>query len=260
MADPGTAVAARRVLIPRPRGRGEDLARRLEARGAEVDLRPAIAFDDPADRGPRDRAVADVASFDWIVVTSPTGVSHLLDGVERAGVRWPAEGRLAAVGPGTSAALRERGRSPDVVARRADAVGLSADLVPRVAPGSRVLVVRPESGARDVLVDALRGVGAEVHAVAFYRTVASAEAAGIARDLIEGRYTVAVFTSPSTLLRILDAAGDRRHLVERALRGLAVVAIGPVTERALLDRGIPPAAVASSPTDEDVEAAVVAVW
>ena len=76
---------------------------------------------------------------------------------------------VAAIGPGTARALRERGIEPDVVPERAVAEGLVEAL--RDVPFRRAVVARAKEG-RDVLPDALRARGAEVEVVALYETVA----------------------------------------------------------------------------------------
>ncbi len=250
----------RRVVVTRPEGRGDGLAERLRRSGARVDLRPTIAFDAPSDRAARDRAAGRVGEYRFVVVTSPTAVGFLIEAVRAAG-GTPLDGaRVAAVGPGTARAFEDAGVRPAIVASRADADGLAGDLAPRIRAGDRVLVVRPESGARDVLPRALEERGARVDAVPFYRTVAAPACADLARRLVAGEYDVAVFSSPSTFARLLEGAGDAEPRVLAALRSLRTVAIGPVTASAMAARGVDPDAVAAAPTDDAVAAAVESVW
>jgi uroporphyrinogen-III synthase len=138
------------VIVTRPEGQSDELAGRLRALGHEVVLCPLVRVEPLGD------APLDVAPYDWVIVTSANGARELarrLRGRPR---------RLAAIGPGTSAALAEHGLGTDLVPRVSTQEGLLAEL-PR--PAGRVLVAAAE-GARRVLVDAL-----DADFVPLYRTV-----------------------------------------------------------------------------------------
>jgi uroporphyrinogen III methyltransferase/synthase len=137
------------VIVTRARAQIEPLASRIEALGHEVVRCPLIELE------PTGPEVLDVAGYDWVVVTSPFGARELL---RRARGELP---RVAAIGPGTAAALREGGVEPAFVPRVSSQEGLAAEL-----PGSegRILFAGAER-ARRHLVDAL---GAEF--VPLYRT------------------------------------------------------------------------------------------
>ena len=256
----GRPQGRRRVVITRPEGRGERLADRLREQGAQVDLRPTIAFDAPSDPRPRDRALAVLDTYRFVVVTSPTAVAFLIDALRESDAPRIDGARVAAVGPGTATALAIAGVRAGIVAARADGEGLAAALVPRVVAGDRVLLVRPESGARDLLPRVLEAAGAKVDAVPLYRTVATPDCVSLATDVLAGCYDVAVFSSPSTFLRLLDGAGAGRARLVEALQTLRTVAIGPVTARAMAAEGVAADVVAGSPTEDAVATAVEAVW
>ncbi len=78
---------------------------------------------------------------------------------------------MAAIGPGTAAALGERGVIADVVPERSVAEALVEALADVELEGRPVLIARAAE-ARDVLPDALRERGADVDVVALYETVA----------------------------------------------------------------------------------------
>src|SRR5690606_3842850 len=78
--------------------------------------------------------------------------------------------KIAAIGPGTAAALETHGLVADLVAKDHKGEGLAAELVAAIgAPPPRVLLARAEV-ARDVVPDALRKAGCEVDVVAVYKT------------------------------------------------------------------------------------------
>ena len=147
----GPASKRLRVIVTRARGQVEPLAQRLEELGLEVVRCPLIELE-PI--GPDD---VDVAGYDWVVVTSPFAARELL---RRARGQLP---QVAAIGPGTAAALAEGGVAPALVPAVSTQEGLLAEL-PR--PAGRVLFAGAER-ARPLLADEL---GADV--VPLYRTTA----------------------------------------------------------------------------------------
>jgi uroporphyrinogen III methyltransferase/synthase len=222
----------RRVLVTRARTQASGLAARLEALGAEVLQAPAIRIE-PL---PFEPPVLD--RYDIVVVTSANGVDLLLPGDVR-----PLHGvTVAAIGPATARALRDRGIVPDVVPAEAVSESLLAAL--GEVGGRRVLVATAE-GARDVLPAGLRERGAHVDVVHLYRTVPEPVDADAVRsaDLI-------TFTSSSTVASLAAVLGDG------ALNGLRAASIGPVTSAALREHGIEPAAEADPHTVEGLVAAV----
>ena len=128
-----------RVVVTRPREQAAPLADRLEALGHEVVLCPLIEVEPLGD------APIDVAAYDWVIVTSANGAREL------ARRRRGEPKRVAAIGPGTAATLRERGLAPDLVPAVATQEGLAAEL-PR--PAGRVLLAAAED-ARSFLADEL---------------------------------------------------------------------------------------------------------
>jgi uroporphyrinogen III methyltransferase / synthase len=209
-------LAGRTIVVTRARAQASGLAARLRALGAQVIEAPAIRIE------PLPVAVPDLAGFDLLCLTSPNGVRRLFEEVRDA--RALAGPAIAAIGPGTAAALREHGVEADVVPERSVAEALVEALAG--VPVRRALVARAQD-ARDVLPDALRARGAEVEVLALYRTVAEpldapTRAAALGADL-------ATFTSASSVRFFHEAAGT--------LDGPRLVSIGPVTSAALRELG-----------------------
>ncbi len=133
---------------------------------------------------------------------------------------------VAAIGPGTAAALREVGIVADVVAERSLAEGL-LEALPADLRGSRALVARAEE-ARDTLPEGLRAAGAEVDVVPLYRTLGSVPRHPermLAADAV-------AFTSSSTVSRFAEA------LAGHDLSGVRGVSIGPVTSATARELGV----------------------
>ena len=119
---------------------------------------------------PLDGPAPEIEGYDLICLTSPNGVRLLFSRLAAAGrdARSLAGARVAAIGPGTAAALRAHGVIADVVPERFVAEGLVEALAD--LPVSRALVARAAE-ARDVLPDALRARGAVVDVLPLYETV-----------------------------------------------------------------------------------------
>jgi uroporphyrinogen-III synthase len=192
-----------RIVVTRADADADPLAARLEALGHEVVRCPLIRIEPLGDEP------IDPAAYDWVVVTSRNGARELarrLVGAPR---------HLAAIGPGTAEALRERGLRAELVPRVSTQEGLLAEL-----PEGRVLVAAAE-GARRLLVEER-----DADFLPLYRTVE------LSPPPPEG--DVAIVASASAA-RALAATGAR----------LPVVAIGPQTEAEAHARGLEVAAVAA---------------
>jgi uroporphyrinogen III methyltransferase / synthase len=219
------------VVVTRARAQASGMARTLAALGAEVVELPAIRIEPRIDSPEVDRAVDEIHSYALVCLTSPNGVRLLFDALEAAGrdARALANATVAAIGPGTAAALRERGIVADVVPERSIAEALVESLQDVDVSGRPALVARAAE-ARDVLPDALRERGADVDVIALYETVAEdpdPEAIEAAQDA-----DYVTFTSSSTVRNLLGAVGDRFP------NGARVVSIGPVTSETAHEAGL----------------------
>jgi uroporphyrinogen-III synthase len=206
-----------RIVVTRPEARVAELVGRLEALGHEVVSCPLVDTE-PLGEGP-----IDLDGYDWVVMTSRTGAEEL---ARRARGSWPA---VAAIGPGTTDALRELGHEPAFVPGESTQEGLVAEF-PR--PTGRVLFAGAE-GARRLLVEQL---GAEF--VPLYRTVELEP-----RELPAGDLVVLASASAARAYGRLGAT-------------LPVVSIGPETTKAAEAAG---ARVAAEARTHDLEGLVSAV-
>ena len=221
----------RRVVVTRARAQASGLAASLRALGAEVIELPAIRIEPRIDSAEVREAIADLHSYALVCLTSPNGVRLLFEAMAAQGrdARALANATVAAIGPGTAAALGERGVIADVVPERFVAEALVEALAGLELADRPVLVARAAE-ARDVLPDALRDRGARVDVVALYETVAEQPAPEAVEAAQAADYVT--FTSSSTVRNLLTAVGDRFP------REARVVSIGPVTSEAARDAGL----------------------
>jgi uroporphyrinogen III methyltransferase/synthase len=206
-----------RVIVTRPREQAGALTERLEALGLEVVLCPLIELE------PTGPAELDLSGYDWVVVTSPRGAREL---AQRRTGDLP---RVAAIGPGTAAALREQDIEPALVSRVSMQEGLVAEFL---ADPGRVLFAGAED-ARPHLAEALRA-----DTVVLYRTRQLRPAEPPEGDLV-----------------VLASASAARALAALGLE-IPAVSIGPETTREARAHGIEVVAEAES---HDLDGLVAAV-
>ena len=227
-APPAARQAGRRHPGARPGERAS--ARRSTALGAEVVELPAIRIEPRIDAPEVRAAVESLHTYALVCLTSPNGVRLLFEAMARAGPRRPGprQAQVAAIGPGTAAALGERGVIADIVPERFVAEALVEALAGSVE-GKPVLVARAAE-ARDVLPEALRERGAEVDVVALYETVREDPRPERDRGRQGGRLR--------HLHLLLDGAQLPRGGRRPDARGSAVVSIGPVTSETAREAGL----------------------
>lgn len=206
-----------RIVLTRAEETSGELATALRDEGFDVTECPLIRIE------PIEGPPLELAGYDWLILTSRPGVEQLF-----ARLDGPLP-RVAVVGPGTAAALREHGVEPAVVPRRSTQEGLVAEL-PR--PPGRVLFAGAED-ARDVLVREL-----DADFVPLYRTVGLRPEHFPDADLV-------VLASPSAA-RALAAIR----------RDLPCVSIGPVTSEEARAAGL---TVATEASTHDLDGLVDAV-
>jgi uroporphyrinogen III methyltransferase / synthase len=236
------------VAVTRARAQASGLAARLRGLGAAVVEAPAIRIE------PLGGPAPELGRYDLVCLTSPNGVRILFDRLQEAGrdARAFAGSTVAAIGPGTAAALREHGIVADVIPGRSTAEGLLDALAGRPArpwEGGRALVARAKQ-ARDALPDGLGERGAEVDVLPLYETVAESLLDAQVDAVLAADYVT--FTSSSTVTRLLEATGDRRPDHAR------LVSIGPVTSATLREHGLEPDAEAASHDIDGLVAALLA--
>jgi len=218
----------RSVVVTRAREQASELRARLEELGAEVVELPAISVE------PVEFSLPDLGAYSWLVLTSPNGVDALFDrGLAPAGrdARAFQRVRVAAIGPGTAAALARRGIVADLLPERFVAESLLDAFPPPDEPGDRVLVARAEV-ARDVLPDGLTARGYTVDVLTLYRTVVAQPDPDDLERVRGSAVDALTFTSSSTVANFCDLVGD--------LAGPqpVVVSIGPVTSATARERGL----------------------
>lgn len=238
-----------RIAVTRARGRGMELSLGLTALGASVLESPVITVVPPLDEGALIAAARQVAGYDWVVLTSATGVKYFSRAFEVAGVGVGGLDRVqvACIGPATAAELSRVGVAPALLAEEAIAESLLSGLVREITAGrggmlstavgrsERVLLPVAE-GARSVLERGLARIGVLVDRVIAYRTVPDEAGLAVLMSALRGgRLDLVTFASPSAFEQVANVAGEE---LQSLLAGVVVAVIGPITGAAVRRRGV----------------------
>ncbi len=233
-----SSLAGKRIVITRAAAQSEALARELSERGAVPVVLPLVSFAEPEDFAPFDQAVAQIDQFDWRILTSAQTVRAVMQRTTdlqlplvRAGSRL----RVACVGPVTAEAARKAGLPVEYVATTHHGVALANELGSRVQ-GAKVLLPRSDRANPDLPV-ALKRHGAQVTEVIAYCTLRPAEVdQGALKKIVEGESDAVLFFSPSAVHHFVELleSGKLSSLQDK----LAILAVGPVTAKALGEAGV----------------------
>ncbi|MEP7070816.1 MAG: uroporphyrinogen-III C-methyltransferase [Verrucomicrobiota bacterium] len=224
----------RRIVVTRTRKQAGALSSQLRALGADVIELPTIRIAPPTDLRAFAELVQDAHSYDWIIFTSPNGVTAFFDIFFKLydDARELGPTKIAAIGPATAQRVKDYHLHVDLqpdefvaeaVVREFRKLGGIENL--------KVLVARAEK-ARDLLPRELSSMGAIVDEGFGYQTVAETrDATGARHRLSAEGADLITFTSSSTVENFLalDLAWPP---------GMQVASIGPVTSATARERGL----------------------
>jgi uroporphyrinogen III methyltransferase/synthase len=247
-----------RIVVTRRSEQAGPFAKCLTQLGADVLEVPTIKITEPLEKMAIVDALLEINSYDWLVFTSANGVTAFFNMFFKRfqDMRDLGGARIAAVGPGTAAKLRE--------------LHLQVDLMPEEYVGKKIVAAfkkfqdienvkmclfRAEVANQD-LPQALHEEGAIVDDIGVYRTVSETEdrTGAAARVLAEGADWV-TFTSSSTVEHF-HARFDLPKLVKQFPQ-LKLASIGPETSKTILALGLKPAFEAKNYTTDGLIAGLL---
>ena len=231
----------RRVVVTRTRDQASELSKRLVELGAEVLEIPTIKLAPPSNLTYLGDAILELNSYDWMVFTSPNGVTSFFEYFFRGfeDMRDLGGARIAAVGPATAAKLKELHLKVDLMPDDYVASKIAAAFEKHQSiENCRILIARAEVANPD-LPRALIEMGAIVDDVPCYRTVAETEDVnGAAARLLEVGADWITFTSGSTVENF-NVRFNLQELVAKFPK-LRIASIGPETTKAVVKLGLKP--------------------
>ncbi len=248
----------RRIVVTRTREQASQLSSGLKERGADVLEIPTIKIEAPTGREDLVDALLELNSYDWLVFTSPNGVTKFFEYFFKQfhDMRDIGGARIAAVGPATANKLKELHLQVDLMPEEATAAHIAEEFAGfESIENLKICLLRAEVASRE-LPESLEAMGAIVDDVACYRTVPETkDPDGAAAKLIEGGADWVTFTSASTVEHFHERF-DLPSLLQKYPE-MKLASIGPETTKALSGLGLKPAVEAKPHTIEGLVNAVL---
>ncbi len=224
----------KRIVVTRTRKQAGGLSAGLRGLGADVFEIPTIRIEPPTDLRTFAELVRDAYTYEWIVFTSPNGVTAFFDLFFKMypDVRSIGGAKIAAIGPATAAKVREFRLGVDLQPKEfvAEAV-VDAFKDYGSIENVMILLARAEQ-ARDVLPKELTKLGAIVDEGIAYRTVPETEDLSGARARFQNEGAdMITFTSSSTVENFMA-------LKLPLPPTLVTASIGPITSKTMRDNGL----------------------
>jgi uroporphyrinogen III methyltransferase / synthase len=220
------------VLVTRSAGQSSQFSDLLQQAGANVIEMPALVIRPPSSWSELDQAIANLASFDWLILTSTNGIDYWFERLLNQGkdTRTLSTIKIAVVGKKTAESLKKWGLKPDFIPPNFVADSLIENF-PEPLAGLNILFPTVESGGRDILVKEFTAQGAQVTKVAAYETCCPKEIAPAALEAIN-KQTVDVITFASSktvqhFFQLLETAFP--NAVQSQLQDICIASIGPQT-------------------------------
>ncbi len=230
----------KRILVTRARSQSSVLSEKIEALGGEALEFPVIRIVPPKRQELFDQSLHRLGEFDWVIFTSVNGVNLFFRRLSelKIDIRQMAKARIAAIGPKTAEALKEKGLLVEVLPNEYKAEDLVESLRSRVKKGEKILLPRANI-ARKILATELEKIGCEVSDVDAYDTeLETGDAEEIAKKLEDRKIHVLTFTSSSTVRNFVQVIRTAREDVLSLLKDVQIVCIGPITAQTATELGL----------------------
>jgi len=230
-----------RIVVTRTREQASQLSKQLLERGAEVLEIPTIKIVPPEKQRELAEVLLELNSYDWLVFTSPNGVSAFFEYFFKAfeDLRDIGGVRIAAVGPATAAKLKELHLKVDLTPEEyvAKKIGDAFKKFESIE-NLKILLLRAEI-ANPELPKHLEELGAIVDDIAVYKTIPETEdLGGAAGKLMDAGANWITFTSSSTVENF-HARFDLPALLKK-FPETKLASIGPETTKAIENLGLKP--------------------
>jgi uroporphyrinogen III methyltransferase/synthase len=247
-----------RIIVTRSRSQAPELVDRLALLGAEVLQIPCIKTIPPSDLEPIKEAILGLHEYDWLVFTSVNGVRYFFEYFDKGfdDARDIGGVRIAAVGPATAKALKDKRLAVDVIPKEATGAQVAkAMMTDGDVENLRICLLRAENAGEE-LPALLLEKGAIVDDIPVYQTVA--DTSGPSQDfglLRDNGADWITFTSGSTV----DHFHARSPLPDllRQFPNMKLASIGPETTKRLEALELQPTVEAREHTLEGLIDAVV---
>ena len=272
MVQKDATLKGKTIAITRPRGQADEVAKMVEERGGKPYFIPAIEIKGPRDLKPIQEFIGELQKHevDYVIFMSVNGVRYLLSAAERLnqldetldGLR---KAVMIAVGPKTAHELEVHDIPVNLIPLKYTSEGILEALRQLDVSGKTVRVPRT-SAASPALKEELLEMGALIEEIYVYESVLPADQTlkeKFFKDLTAGKIDAIVFGSTScvkNLFKMLSTQISPKKLRDLLNAEVAVVAIGPVTARALVERGVKVDVMPDKHVFEEALAALARYW
>ena len=238
-------LANKRILVTRAAEQSSKFTTLLQQQGATAIEMPALVITPPSSWLELDLAIAKIASFDWLILTSANGVKYFLERLQALGndIRALAGVKIAVVGKKTAATLEKYHLKPDFIPPNFVADSL-VETFPETLSGKKILFPRVETGGRAILVTELTAKGANLIEVPAYQSRCPHRIdSTVWQRLQEGQIDVITFASSKTVSNFVQLVKQELTTdstlqdilnpvaVSPSARHCAVASIGPQTSK-----------------------------
>lgn len=229
--NPELPLSGTTILVTRAAGQSSEFCQLLQQQGAVVLEMPALEITPPSSWFALDEAIANLHTFNWLILTSTNGVDYLFNRLQDKGYNSQIleKVKIAVVGKKTAASLTQYGLSPDFIPPDFVADSL-VEHFPEQLPNQKILFPRVETGGREVLVQELTAKGAEVVEVAAYQSgCPSSIAPEVLQALQQESIDIITFASSKTVQYFYQLVKDKLSLDK--LQQITIASIGPQTSK-----------------------------
>ena len=250
-------LAGKTILITRAATQASEFAHLLQTQGARVLEMPTLEIVPPSSWQELDRAIAQLDSFQWLILTSANAVEYFIQRLLASGkdLRSLAHLKIAVVGSKTAQSLQALGINADFIPPEFVADSLVANF-PETLTGLRILFPRVETGGREILVQEMTTAGAAIVEVAAYQSCCPQEIAPpILIALEQEQIDIITFTSSKGVQHFWQmlqrygvmsniGSGNEEHLLkefdpvfriklsrDKIMNRVLIAAIGPQTAK-----------------------------
>jgi uroporphyrinogen III methyltransferase / synthase len=242
----------RRIVVTRTRQQAGALSARLRSLGADVTELPTIKVVPPENLMEFAELVRDSFQYDWVVFTSPNGVTAFFDLFFKLynDARALGSARIAAIGPGTAKRVKDFHLAIDLQPEESVAERLVEAFQRHESVDNLKFLLVRAANARDVLPKNLTQSGAIVDEAIAYRTLPETDdITGAKKRFTDEGADLITFTSSSTVENFLAMKLPWP-------KGIKTASIGPITSDTMQQGGLK---VDIEATQHDIDGLVDAI-
>jgi len=232
-------LVGKHILVTRAAGQSSKFTGLLKQQGAIVIEMPALEITEPSSWQGLDNAIAQIDSFDWLILTSANGVNYFFKRFQTKGIdiRTLANIKIAVVGRKTAQALQKYNLIPDLIPTNFVADSLVAEF-PESLTQTKILFPRVETGGREVLVKEFTAQGADVTEVAAYQSKCpSSIEPQVWQVLQQNLIDIITFASSKTVenfWQLIHQKIGNQTEIDNLLKDTQIASIGPQTTKTCL--------------------------